>query len=320
MTDWLEVRASFADTKCSVNKHTELFILSNMELEKAELKDFISKSGFSYEEIAYGEEFSSIRCQCKTCENESSVSLRINRKEYGAGKCGTAIQLMIEESCSTSPSACSRKYSELVQREPLLMLFLNYRILMRDVKKVGDYCTKLESQLKEQSEEAAEKEIKYQKLTEKFEKIESQNKELKTKLEEQIKESELKDKSIDKWNERADTNSSQDVEPKFQFQVPEPVVNRSDPCESGIGDSEVSRKRKIDHLLGEYSEEPECKREVLDETMDSLAEELIDQKKSLAILREEKSEITRRIECGIRNSMAMRNRIMNYCLSIANVL
>ena len=91
------------------------------------------------------------------------------------------------------------------------------------------------------------------------------------------------------------------------------VNSENDPRISGPSGQEVSRKRKISHESEEYLEEPDCKKEVFEQIIDKLAEQLIDQKKILVTLKAEKSKVIARIDRGTQNLSNIRDRIKAHC-------
>ena len=123
-----------------------------MEVDQ-KIKQLFSNAGFSYEE-RIGHERSFVRCPCENCKNEFRCALKIIQR-VGPAHLGLACMVFNNFSPWTP---CDKNYSELVNREPLLILFLNYRCLMREYTKTNNENTELKSQLEEQTKKVEEKE------------------------------------------------------------------------------------------------------------------------------------------------------------------
>ena len=167
-------------------------------------------------------------------------------------------------------------------------------------------------------------------MSSKIEKLESLNKELKLQQEEQTKEVDEKEKNLQNMisqlkkveclNRELEEQLKENGIPKKGEEQKQPVTDEfsavnseNDPRISGPSGQEVSRKRKISHESKEYVEEPDCKKEVFEQIIDKLAEQLIDQKKLLVTLKAEKSKVIARIDRGTQNLSNIRDRIKAYC-------
>ena len=182
------------------------------------------------------------------------------------------------------------------------------------IEKLESLNKELKLQQEEQTKEVDEKEKNLQNMISQLKKVECLNRE----LEEQLKESGIPKKSEEQKQPVTDEfsagkeeeiGSNADKRSEVVVTMVETGINVSkgevqdhvvttnkdfsvysenDPRISGPSGQEVSRKRKISHESKEYVEEPDCKKEVFEQIIDKLAEQLIDQKKLLVTLKAEK--------------------------------
>ena len=181
------------------------------------IKQHFSNTGFLYEELfgVNGHECSFVRCPCANCKNEFRWALKIKQR-VGVAPHHSLTCLVYNN--FTPWNQCDKNFGELVNKEPLLILFLNYRYLMREYNKINNQNKEIKSQLEEQTKKFEEKDKNIQNLSSRNEISVRANKELRLQREEQTKKVEEKEKIIQNLSSKSEKLDSVNKELKLKLE------------------------------------------------------------------------------------------------------